>query len=88
MKKNALALFNTGKNLLQRNTGNDCTTTAVKKTFESGMEMIVGFKVPNCAKKADYTQALKELKRMGVSQKASAFLTGMSQSYVSKLLKK
>lgn len=88
MKHNKLALLSEGKHSLQKDTLDNAIVSGVKKTFPSGLEAAVAFKVPKYEKKADYAPVLKDLKRMGLTQKASAFIIGASQSYVSTLLKK
>ena len=61
--------------------------TVIKRVFPSGMKIGIVVEVPKAARKADLKMCLQELKTMRVPQKAMAFVTDMSSSYVSKLLR-
>ncbi len=60
--------------------------TVVRKVLPGGVEMMMAVKVPNKPKKALLKPAMKAMSEMGISQKAIATFTNVSQSYVSKLV--
>lgn len=59
--------------------------TAVKRIFPSGMKLLFAIEFPHVAKKADLKPCIDELRKLGISQKAIAFLTNISASYISQL---
>ena len=65
----------------------DGVYTAVKRYFPSGMEISLNVKIPWATLKADLKPCLQEMTVMKWPQKTMAFVTDMSQGYVSKLLR-
>ncbi len=62
-------------------------TTLEIEFYDSGMSTMCKSSVPHRDRKKDYLDDILELKREGLSQKIIAFRLGVSESYVSKLLK-
>lgn len=65
----------------------DITTTLFQKVFSSGLKITLRFDVPQQEIKADLAQIINDLRQCGFPQALIAFITGISQSYVSKLSK-
>lgn len=63
-----------------------CTT--MTRMFPSGMRVGLVFEVPRTIKKKQLVDCARELNSLHVPQKVIATVTNMSQSYVSKLLRK
>lgn len=59
-----------------------------KKVLSKDVTAVIGYEIAEKAKKSDYREAIAILKALGHSQKDIAGILGISQSYVSKLLKK
>ena len=87
MQNNKLSILTGVKTFIQRQDSLEGVTTVVRKIFPSGMEMAFAVKVPHTVKKVGLKPCIHELSKSGFSQKKIAFITDVSQSYVSKLLK-
>lgn len=57
------------------------------ETFETGRSTISQSTVPSRSPKSDYIDDIIEMKKHGMKQKDIAFQLGISESYVTKLLK-
>ena len=62
--------------------------TALKAVFPSGMKLSVAIESPNYIRKKELLGCMYELHCLKVPQKAIAFITNVSPSYVSRLLHK
>ncbi len=57
------------------------------ESYDTGRKKITQSAVPHLSKKADYIDDIIEMKKCGMKQKDIAFHLGISESYVTKLLK-
>lgn len=57
------------------------------ETFDTGRTTFSQSTVPSHAKKSEYINDIVEMKKQGMKQKDIAFQLGISESYVTKLLK-
>lgn len=57
------------------------------ESYETGRKTICQSTVPKKNKKADYIEDIIEMKKQGMKQKDIAFQLGISEAYVTKLLK-
>ncbi len=62
--------------------------SAGRKVFASGVEVVIAVRVPKTRLKANALPFLRDLMSIGFNQKTAALLSGVSQSYASKLLRK
>lgn len=86
MSNNSLStVSNLSTQIIQKNQGNQLLT-GITNVFASGMKLALAVEIPSSGLKRDRLPMLKELVQAGASQKLAALLTGMSQSYASKLL--
>lgn len=63
------------------------TATLEIENYETGRSTITQSTVPAYPRKSDYIDDIIEMKRSGMKQKDIAFRLGISESYVTKLLK-
>lgn len=77
-----------GNKVTMRRQNDFGTSTAEMEISESGRTTIIQSSVPHQEKKADYLEDIIEMKKRGISQKDIAFRLKLSESYVSKSLKK
>ncbi len=61
--------------------------TVVRQTSPTGAEYLRAVRIPWTATKAELLPIFQEMASMKISQKAIAMFTGVSPSYVSKLLR-
>lgn len=76
-----------GNKLSFRRCTNYGTATLEIESFDTGRKMITQSTVPSKRKKADYINDIIEMKKKGMKQKDIAFYLGISESYVTMLLK-
>lgn len=86
MSNAKLAIANAVQTEMHKWVTEDGVYTTVKRCFPSGMEISLNVKIPWSTLKADLKPCLQEMTVMKWPQKTMAFVTNMSQGYVSKLL--
>lgn len=86
--KNALSISNGGNIAFSQILRKRDTVAVVRKLFPSGLEVAFAVHVPKVKTKEDTLPFLRDLMSIGLSQKAAALFSGVSQSYASKLLRR
>ena len=86
MKNTKLLVLDGARTETLRQCNLDSWTSLVRRTFPSGMRIALSVELPKMATKAELRACVHELNALHIPQKVIAFITGMSQSYVSKLL--
>lgn len=86
--KNALSIVKGGNAICNQILRNRDIVTIVRKALPSGAEVMIAIRAPKSSKKANMIPVLKDLMGIGFNQKTAAWLSGISPSYVSKLLRK
>jgi hypothetical protein len=85
---NALSIAGKGKVVCNQIVRERDTVSVVRKAFESGVEVLIAVRVPKTTRKTNATPFLRDLMSLGFNQKTAAMLSGISQSYASKLLRR
>ena len=87
MHTNKLAVIEGARSELVRFFTPSGMWTVVKRISPTGAEYLQAVKIPWTATKGELAPVFEEMKSMKFSQKAIAMFTGVSQSYISKLLR-
>ena len=86
--KNALDIIHSGNAISQQIVRNKDIVSVGRKIFASGVEVMIAVRVPKTGTKAAAIPYIRDLMSLGLNQKTAALLSGVSQSYASKLLRR
>ena len=86
--KNALDIIHSGNAISQQIVRNKDIVSVGRKIFASGVEVMIAVRGPKAGTKAAAIPYIRDLMSLGLNQKTAALLSGVSQSYASKLLRR
>ena len=86
MPRTNIAVLDGVQTLIFQQGAPDGLVTLAKKVFPSGMKISIKIEIPKTAKKAGLAMCFQELDALRVPRKVRSNITGVSQSYISKLL--
>ena len=86
--KNKLSVMHNNPAIFQQFVREKDIVSVSRKLFASGVEVVIAVRVPKAKAKAATTPYLRDLLSAGFNQKTAALLSGVSQSFASKLLRR